>query len=323
MFNNNSESLNKTADSLFQSLPTEPQFLDNLIIEEEILLSENISLNKEIQIDFKALQNLNQVSSALPEFTSTGASISQTLGSVITSNQNVHPQECACLSCCALPAVDPELAENGFQESPVFSTIDTANTFYLNSLPGSNQTIYLDFDGHTTVGTSWNIFFGRSSIVTPKFDFDGNTASFSAAELERIQYIWERVAEDFAPFNVNVTTQAPTDVNDLIKSGSTDTKWGKRVVIGGSSYDWYGQSAGGVAFTGSFNANTDLPTFVFDDQLGNGNEKYTAEAASHEVGHTLGLAHDGRTTPVETYYYGHGSGQTGWAPILGAGTTKI
>lgn len=70
---------------------------------------------------------------------------------------------------------------------------------------------------------------------------------------------------------------------------------------------------------GSFNWNSDTPTFVFDEQLGNGNEKYTAEAISHKVGHTLGLSHDGRITPSEEYYGGHGSGDTGWASIMGVG----
>ena len=127
------------------------------------------------------------------------------------------------------------------------------------------------------------------------------------------------MAEDFIPFNVNVTTQAPANINDLIKSGTGDTRWGVRVAIGGSSSDWFGAGAGGVAYINSFNWNSDTPTFVFDEQLGNGNEKYTAEAISHEVGHTLGLSHDGRISPAEGYYQGHGSGETGWAPIMGVG----
>ena len=92
-----------------------------------------------------------------------------------------------------------------------------------------------------------------------------------------------------------------------------------RVAIGGSSYDWFNQGAGGVAYLGSFNWNSDTPTYVFTQQLAAGNEKYTAEAISHEVGHTLGLYHDGRTSPSEGYYSGHGSGETGWAPIMGVG----
>ncbi|MEH1844671.1 MAG: hypothetical protein V7L25_06595 [Nostoc sp.] len=200
----------------------------------------------------------------------------------------------------------------------VSASLDLSKTFFLNSLLGANQTIYLDFDGNITSGTSWNTSERPANIITPAFDFDGNTASFSSAELETIQYIWQRVAEDFSPFNVNVTTQAPADINDLIKSGSDDTRWGVRVAIGGSSYDWYGKGAEGVAKVGSFNWNSDTPAFVFAEETIYGDEKETAETISHEVGHTLGLKHDGRITPAEEYYEGHGSGETGWAPIMGS-----
>ena len=238
----------------------------------------------------------------------------------LVSSNLQHIAGCNC-SFCALPPFDPNLVKNQPKQSAatVSAALNLSQTFSLNSLAGANHTIYLDFNGHTTSGTSWNTSFNKANIVTPAFDFDGNTGSFSNAELERIQYIWQRVAEDFIPFNVNVTTQAPTNINDLIKSGSGDTRWGVRVAIGGSSYDWFGAGAGGVAYLNSFNWNSDTPTFVFDDQLGNGNEKYTAEAISHEVGHTLGLSHDGRITPSEGYYAGHGSGDTGWAPIMGVG----
>lgn len=57
---------------------------------------------------------------------------------------------------------------------------------------------------------------------------------------------------------------------------------------------------------------------MFFDNLGSGNEKYVAEAISHEAGHNLGLSHDGTTAGV-AYYSGHGSGATGWAPIMGVG----
>jgi hypothetical protein len=228
------------------------------------------------------------------------------------------PVRCTCPQ-CNLPPVDPRriISSPQLLNAGPLAAIDLNQTFLLNSLPGANHTIYLDFNGHTTTGTAWNNSYG-STIVTPAFDIDGNAAAFSNAELERIQYIWQRVVEDFSPFNVNVTTQEPT-LDRLIKSGSTDTAWGVRVAIGGSSYDWFGQGAGGVAYVNSFNWDTDTPTYVFTAQLGTGNEKYTAEAISHEVGHTLGLYHDGRTSPSEGYYGGHGSGETGWAPIMGVG----
>jgi hypothetical protein len=46
--------------------------------------------------------------------------------------------------------------------------------------------------------------------------------------------IWRTVAEDYAPFDVDVTTEEPAvPVGGQNSSGS-----GIRVVIGGSSYDW-------------------------------------------------------------------------------------
>jgi len=192
-----------------------------------------------------------------------------------------------------------------------------ADTFLLHSNPTANHTIYLDFDGNVTSGTPWNSNFnGGADFVTPAYNPDG-VAGFSNSELEAIQKVWQRVVEDYVAFDVNVTTEEPTDIGDLAKSGSGDSRWGVRVAIGGSSYDWYGAGAGGVAYIGSFNWNTDTPTYVFPDQLGNGFEKYVAEAASHEAGHTLGLRHDGTST--QGYYSGHGSGETGWAPIMGVG----
>ncbi len=62
------------------------------------------------------------------------------------------------------------------------------------------------------------------------------------------------------------------------------------------------------------------PALVFPERLGN-SDRYIAEAAAHECGHTLGLLHDGTTTGTE-YYAGHGTGATGWAPIMGNGYYK-
>ncbi|MCA8986603.1 MAG: cadherin domain-containing protein, partial [Planctomycetaceae bacterium] len=109
-----------------------------------------------------------------------------------------------------------------------------------------------------------------------------------------------------------------------------DQNWGIRVVIAGDRGEWLTSSVGGIAFLNSFSSGVDVPTFVF--QGGTGSVKNIAEAASHEVGHTLGLNHDGRwqfdangnrvTSFNETYYSGHGSGETGWAPIMGVGYGK-
>jgi hypothetical protein len=196
--------------------------------------------------------------------------------------------------------------------------VDLGYTFFLHSNPTATKTVYLDFDGHVTSKTSWNNRTSRA-VTTPAFNSDGNPKAFSDAELERIQYIWQRVAEDYMPFGINVTTQVLSEA-DLNNTGGSDTKWGVRVAIGGGYKDWYGGAAGGVAFYNAFGLQSANPAFVFSNSLGKGNEKYTAEAASHEAGHTLGLLHDG--TSKTSYYQGNGKGATGWAPIMGIGYYK-
>lgn len=188
-------------------------------------------------------------------------------------------------------------------------------TFLLHSRPGAKRTIYLNFKGATLTGTAWN---GSSGSLTARpFDIDGVPGTFSTTELQRIQYIWQRVAEDFAPFDVNVTTEA-VSLDRITRSGTTDDVYGTTVLIT-SRAGFYSCSCGGVAYVGVFDYTNDFykPALVFYDALGNGNQKYVAEAISHEVGHNVGLGHDG--TATAGYYRGHGSGATGWAPIMGVG----
>ena len=199
----------------------------------------------------------------------------------------------------------------------------TDQTFTLHSRPGAKRVIYLDFLGQVVTGTAWNSSYGLSIIDAPAYDLDGNPAAFSATELERIQYIWQRVAEDYAPFDVDVTTEEPP-ADALTRGTSSDDQYGTRVVI---TKDWTKATTspcgcGGFAYVGIFDNVGDgyKPAWVFFDQLGAGNEKYVAEAISHEAGHTLGLSHDGNATTG--YYAGHGSGATGWAPIMGVGYYK-
>jgi PKD repeat protein len=200
------------------------------------------------------------------------------------------------------------------------AALTSTETFALHSKPGASKVIYLDFDGHTTSGTSWNsAFTAGANIVTPPFSNDATVSTaFSQAELDNIYSIWQRVAEDYAPFDVDVTTQDP-GLEALRKTTSTDAQFGVRVCIGGSSYDWYGAGAGGVAYLNSFTWNSDTPCFVFTAQLGNGNAKYTAEAVSHEAGHTFNLSHDGQVASGTTAAVGYYTGHANWAPIMGVG----
>lgn len=236
--------------------------------------------------------------------------------------REVHPPGCSCGS-CGFPLEPQELIDQGLAREAAAAAVageggesaeslaPLTDTFLLHSLPGANHTIFLDFDGHVTTGTTWNNGYGVSTINSPAYDIDGNAGSFNTTELQRIQRIWQRVAEDFAPFEVNVTTEDP-GAAALSKSGSGDLTWGTRVVITDDTFANCG--CGGHAYIGSFNDSVDEPVFVY-----NTSEIGVSAAATHEVGHAVYLSHDG--TSSVTYYNGHGVNGTEeeWGPIMGSG----
>jgi PKD repeat protein len=209
-------------------------------------------------------------------------------------------------------AVDYTPSALGSDPSAELGPFPYTETFKLHSRPGSNRVIFLDFDGHVTSGTSWNSSYtGGAPINSAPYSLDGDPLSFNTQEQDAIQYIWQRVAEDFAPFDVDVTTEEPGDAA-IFRSSTSDLQYGSRAVI--SPTNFTGNSIGGIAYVGVFNyvGTNYKPAFVMTSGLGN-NEKNIAEATSHEVGHNLGLSHDG--TASVGYYQGHGD----WAPIMGVG----
>lgn len=195
---------------------------------------------------------------------------------------------------------------------PLSPLYPVAQTFRLHSRPGASRVVFLDFDGHDASTTIWADGSGNIPIARP-FDMDGSPFTFSTAERQRIQFIWARVAEDYLQYDIDVTTEDP-GVEALKNSGTG--RYGVRVGIGGESTDWYNPGIGGVAYLNSFDDAEDRPCWVFSKTLSD-SEKDIAEACSHEVGHTLGLTHDGQTTGVE-YFEGQGN----WAPIMGIGYNR-
>jgi len=220
----------------------------------------------------------------------------------------------------------PEPTESMFAPATAEAVAPYAleQTFLLHSRAGSKRVIYLDFNGHVVTGSAWNSKYGMSTINAPGYDLDGDPSTFNATERERIQRMWQRVAEDYLPFNVDVTTEEPP-AGVITRSTSSDDTYGTRAVI---TRDFTASTSspcgcGGFAYVGVFDHYPNdnyKPAWVFFDRLANGSEKYVAEAISHEVGHNLGLSHDG--TSSTSYYTGHGSGATGWAPIMGSGYSK-
>jgi PKD domain/Metallo-peptidase family M12B Reprolysin-like len=207
----------------------------------------------------------------------------------------------------------PERAPGDFTDPLEPPTYPLGDTFYLNSRPGSKRTIHLDFDGHITTDSAWNTGPSGSAIISPAYDTNNNP-EFSDYELRDIQAMWRQVAEDYAPFDVNVTTETPASEDILIRSNLSDDVYGIRIVITEDNFNNCG--CGGFAYLTSFNDTDEFykPAFVFNTSVVG-----AGEAASHEAGHTLGLSHDGRRRGGGAYYEGHGNGATGWAPIMGVG----
>ncbi|MBQ7029166.1 MAG: hypothetical protein IJN32_02880, partial [Thermoguttaceae bacterium] len=169
------------------------------------------------------------------------------------------------------------------------TAVTEAATLSLESMPGNTQNvIYLHFAGAD--GTGWD------GLAHPALDLDGS-AGYGVSELKFIQEVWARVAEDYAPFNVNVTT----DPN--VWANATN---GVRCVIGG-----YSSSAGGLSYVGCFGTSKQ-DNYVYPLSLGL-SAKNVAEAAAHEIGHAMGLSHDGYEH--NEYYGGNGL----WGPIMGTG----
>lgn len=196
-------------------------------------------------------------------------------GAPVLKQVSVHEVICMGLPPQEMPQDHPGSA--GVPDPPYQAVIP------LQSLPGATGVVYLDFDGEKGPFPGW-------------WDHDAVHSGFNN---DTIRDIWIRVAEDFLPFNLNVTTDRK--VYDAAPQG-------QRIhCIISSTY-----GGGGVAYVGSFNWGGDPICW---------SNSYTGEGAvtviTHEVGHTLGLWHHGIYD--SEYYGGHGGGVTSWAPIMGVG----
>ncbi|SDB65799.1 Por secretion system C-terminal sorting domain-containing protein [Flavobacteriaceae bacterium MAR_2010_188] len=198
--------------------------------------------------------------------------------------------------------------------SPATQSISASEIFKLHSKPGASRVVYIDFDGEVLTNTAWNASAGVSTLYARPYDSNGNDSSFDSTEITDMASIWHRMAEDYAPFDVDITTEEPArfgpNVARVLITNRTDAN--NKLV--------YANAAGGVAYVnvwGNSNYEYYQPALVFYNHLGNGNAHSIAEAASHELGHNLSLSHDGTST--SGYYTGHGTGATSWAPIMGAG----
>lgn len=188
-----------------------------------------------------------------------------------------------------------------------------ADAFRLASRPGAPRTIFLNFVGADLSVTRWS----SQAVAAPPFDMDGRPTAFSPVERRVIVAAWETVAEDFAPFNVNVTTLRPPR-SDLIRSSEADQRYGVEVVVTHLPEGQRPCSCGGIAPFDSAHRVSDLTHrvgFAFSSgRLGSAafTARHVGETISHEAGHMWGLRHHGLNGAE------YHPGSRGWGPIMGS-----
>ena len=118
----------------------------------------------------------------------------------------------------------------------------------LSSFATASATIFLDFDGQTVNSSAWN---------------NGNTLVCAASGMNdtQITEIFNRVSEDYRPFNINITTDS------TVFLAAPLTKRIRIIVTPNSG--WY-TGGGGVSYTGSFTWGDVTRGFVFPVLLAKG-----------------------------------------------------
>jgi hypothetical protein len=139
----------------------------------------------------------------------------------------------------------------------------------LNSYSPAAATVYLVFDGAVVDGTIWN---EEGKIL----------AAPSGLSPASITWIHKMIAEHFSLFNLNITTDPAVYERAPVHQRT-------RVIITPEG-SWFGRPVTGVSAIGSFVWGDDTPAWVFINAL-SGNSAFIAAAATHQIGHTLGLQH--------------------------------
>lgn len=205
--------------------------------------------------------------------------------------------------------------------TPAMDAPAGTDLYKLHSKPGAKKVLFIDFTGPVVANSAW--LQGATIQAVPY--------------TQNIYAIWQAVADDYRGFNVDITTEKPSD-EALYRSDFYDENYGITVVVS-DSRDMgvcYGL-CGGVSYIGvadMVNNKTYQPAWVFAQLYpAYDRERFISSTISHETGHTFGLLHKGvgpheGFAQTESYYAGRyhknsqmtgGQGLRSYAPIMGKG----
>ncbi len=242
------------------------------------------------------------------------------------------------MACTDLMCKDHDHASTETQESAIKPAVDGSSDFSVptvaklpvpisappvySSKPAAPYHLYLDFNGAIVTGTAWNDQYARFECLP--WSRDNDLKTFNDTEQDIMFQTWQRISEDFASFNINVTTDVTYDP-DNYTGNKNRVGWVLHTpTIDKNKIALPHAGAGGVAYVGVFGegkedyATTYSPAWTaIQGDGGLGRADFFAEVSSHEFGHNLGLSHDGLGSAP--YHPGHGSGDLTWAPLMGAG----
>lgn len=178
---------------------------------------------------------------------------------------------------------------------------DLSDLKNLESKPDASNTLYLNYWGGVLTDTAWNDSSNSGDPINyAPYDTDDDDATFSDNERYLMWLAWQETAEDYASFDINVTTR---------QSVYDSTPSTNRSQIIATPTNVVAPGAGGVAYVGIFGRSDDYYNtgWTFNDSASS-----MGMTHSHEAGHQMGLYHD--DTSSRGYYSGHGN----WGPIMGA-----
>ncbi len=185
-----------------------------------------------------------------------------------------------------LPQLSDEVIDFNYSSRPAHNRKANTSTPYI---------AYINFSDYNLNSMYWN---------------NGLPVSLSHANLSasNITTIMANIKASYVGFNITITT-------DSLKYKNADTLKRQMVIIT-DSHSWFSSNYGGVSYVGSMFWGYNAPCFVFSGLLGN-NVTYISRAASHELGHTIGLYHQSVYDSSCNMLFRYNSGTATNAPIMG------